>query len=225
MSSSEAELPAITAAGSPGRQPQHQEHQHADDQHTGMTAAIRRQRYISMTSRLRPGDSRRSPARLLDVPEHRDRRAEHALDSLAHRERLPILADVDVGGIFGLAHLHRLGDRLLLGGIGLAREGVAQLLQFRVARPAERRLVAAGVDEGRGDRVEDVGRDPDVSIAFQPPLSGGSFLVRRATTVCQSIDCMSTLKPAFSISDLATGARLVSTPRSVDCSSTTGVPS
>ena len=51
----------------------------------------------------------------------------------------------------------------------------------------------------------------EVSIACQPPALGGSFLARRATTVCQSIDCMSTLKPAFSISDFATGARLVST--------------
>ena len=51
----------------------------------------------------------------------------------------------------------------------------------------------------------------EVRKAFQPPLSGGSFLARRLTSVCQSIDCMSTLKPAFSISDLATGARLVST--------------
>ena len=65
----------------------------------------------------------------------------------------------------------------------------------------------------------------EVRIAFQPPADGGSFLARRETTVCQSIDCMSTLKPPFSISDLATGARLVSTCRSVECSSTTGVPS
>jgi hypothetical protein len=36
---------------------------------------------------------------------------------------------------------------------------------------------------------------------------------------------MSTLKPAFSISDFATGARLVKTCRSVECSSTIGVPS
>ena len=65
----------------------------------------------------------------------------------------------------------------------------------------------------------------DVSMAFQPPAFGGSFLTRRATTVCQSLDCMSTLKPAFSISDFATGPRLVRTCRSVECSRTTGVPS
>ena len=65
----------------------------------------------------------------------------------------------------------------------------------------------------------------EVRKACQPPAFGGSFLARRATSVCQSIDCMSTLKPAFSISDLATGARLVSTARSVECMSTIGVPS
>ena len=65
----------------------------------------------------------------------------------------------------------------------------------------------------------------EVRKACQPPAFGGSFLARRATRVCQSIDCMSTLKPAFSISDLATGARLVSTARSVECISTIGVPS
>ena len=40
-----------------------------------------------------------------------------------------------------------------------------------------------------------------------------------------SIDCISTLNPAFSISALATGAKLVSTCRSVECISTIGVPS
>ena len=65
----------------------------------------------------------------------------------------------------------------------------------------------------------------EVRNACQPPAFGGSFLERRATSVCQSIDCMSTLKPAFSISDFATGARLVSTCRSVECISTIGVPS
>src|SRR5205085_12015643 len=64
-----------------------------------------------------------------------------------------------------------------------------------------------------------------VRKAFQPPASGGSFLERRATRVCQSIDCISTLKPAFSIGDFATGARLVRAFRSVECISSTGVPS
>src|SRR5213593_3168131 len=42
----------------------------------------------------------------------------------------------------------------------------------------------------------------EVRNAFQPPAVGGSFLARRATSVCQSIECMSTLKPAFSSSAL-----------------------
>jgi len=60
---------------------------------------------------------------------------------------------------------------------------------------------------------------------FQPPLSTGSFLARRDTCVCQSIDCTSTLKPPFSSKVLATGARLVSTWMSVVCISTIGLPS
>ena len=65
----------------------------------------------------------------------------------------------------------------------------------------------------------------EVRNAFQPPAVGGSFFARRATSVCQSIACMSTFIPAFSIRFFATGARFVSTVRSVDCMSTTGVPS
>ena len=65
----------------------------------------------------------------------------------------------------------------------------------------------------------------EVMKAFQPPLSGGSFLALRATRVCQSIDCMSTLKPAASSCALATGAMLVMTAISVACISTIGVPS
>ena len=57
----------------------------------------------------------------------------------------------------------------------------------------------------------------EVRKACQPPAVGGSFLVRRETSVCQSIACTSTLKPAFSSSDFATGARLLSETMSVDC--------
>src|SRR5215475_13029164 len=65
----------------------------------------------------------------------------------------------------------------------------------------------------------------EVRKACQPPWAGGSFLARRATRVCQSIDCMSTLKPAFSMRFFATGAKLVRTARSVECIRTMGVPS
>src|SRR5262249_29811540 len=65
----------------------------------------------------------------------------------------------------------------------------------------------------------------DVRNALHPPAEGGSFLARRATSVCQSIACRSTLNPAFSSSDFATGAKFDSEAMSVDCMSTTGVPS
>ena len=65
----------------------------------------------------------------------------------------------------------------------------------------------------------------EVRKALHPPALGGSFLVRRVTSVCQSIACRSTLKPAFSIRDFVTGAKLLSETISVDCISTTGVPS
>ena len=65
----------------------------------------------------------------------------------------------------------------------------------------------------------------EVRNAFQPPSATGTFLARRATTDCQSISTMFTLKPPRSSSDLATGAKFVSTCRSVECMSSTGVPS
>ena len=86
-------------------------------------------------------------------------------------------------------------------------------------------LSQADVHEAGEDRIGDVGRHPGGQEGVPAAGAGGSFLARRATSVCQSIDCMSTLKPAFSISDLATGARLVSIGRSVECMSTIGVPS
>src|SRR5215831_9925565 len=49
----------------------------------------------------------------------------------------------------------------------------------------------------------------EVRKAFHPPELGGSFFALRATNVCQSIDCISTLNPACSISCLATGAKFV----------------
>ena len=60
--------------------------------------------------------------------------------------------------------------------------------------------------------------------ADQPPVDGGSLRERRASTVCQSVDTMSTLKPPRSSSCLATGAV---TPAAVSlaCISSTGVPS
>ena len=65
-----------------------------------------------------------------------------------------------MGDDLALAHLDGVGDLLLLGRIGGAGEIVAQLFHGLVARPAERRLVAARVDEAGHHRIEDIGRDP-----------------------------------------------------------------
>ncbi len=63
--------------------------------------------------------------------------------------------------------------------------------------------------------------------ALQPPFVGGILAGRAgATRVCQSIGLQVDLQAdPFSSRALATGARLVSTPMSVECISTTGVPS
>src|SRR5258708_1813253 len=47
------------------------------------------------------------------------------------------------------------------------------------------------------------GEPHEVKKALQPPDASGSFLARRATRVCQSIACRSTLKPAASSCGLA----------------------
>ena len=75
----------------------------------------------------------------------------------------------------------------------------------------------------RGSRMSTC--DQLVEKAFQPPSETGTFLARRTITLCQSIEIMSTLKPAFSSSDLATGPSCLMTPRSLGASSVTGVPS
>src|SRR5258708_34245320 len=48
-----------------------------------------------------------------------------------------------------------------------------------------------------------------VKKMFQPPLSGASFLVRRATTVCQSIACRSALEAHLLQRLLGDGRELV----------------
>src|SRR3954453_7455242 len=99
-------------------------------------------------------------ALLLDIPEHRCGRGQDAVDILARADRLIVLAEMDVCDALALAHLHLFDDRLLLGGIGLAGEIVAQLLELLVAGPAEHRLVAACVGEPGHHRIENVGGYP-----------------------------------------------------------------
>ena len=71
----------------------------------------------------------------------------------------------------------------------------------------------------------DITNDPAVQNMFQPPAVGRSFFERRDTSVCQSIACRSTLKPAWRISCPATSGSLSIEIRSVGFISTTGVPS
>ena len=97
---------------------------------------------------------------LLDVPQRQRRRLQQAVDVGADGRRRGELPQRHVRGIFQHAQLHGLGDLLLLGRIGLARESIAQLFQFDVARPAERGLVARGIEEGRRHRVQHVGGAP-----------------------------------------------------------------
>src|SRR5882757_4943142 len=102
-------------------------------------------------SRLYSGSGHASPRTppllLLDIPEYRGRRGDKAADVLAGTDRLIVLAEIDVGDRLALAHLHGLGDLFLLGRVGGARKIVTQLLDSRIARPAERSLVAARVHE------------------------------------------------------------------------------
>jgi len=83
-----------------------------------------------------------------------------ARDAAPRGERVGVLAERSVGRDLEGARLDLLGERLLLRVVGLARELVAQLLDLLVARPAEGRLVARGVDEGGRHRIEHVGRAP-----------------------------------------------------------------
>ena len=64
-----------------------------------------------------------------------------------------------------------------------------------------------------------------VANMCQPPFSGGSFLARRPTRLCQSIACRSTLKPAWRSSCAATSGSFWIAARSVGFMMTMGVPS
>src|SRR5258707_14356818 len=61
-----------------------------------------------------------------------------------------------------------------------------------------------------------------VMKAFQPPCVEGFFMARRATNVGQSIDCISTLKPACLSSAAMTGGDLLRTAKLAGYKSTTG---
>src|ERR1700747_2828944 len=61
-----------------------------------------------------------------------------------------------------------------------------------------------------------------VMKAFQPPCVEGLFMARRATSVGQSIDCISTLNPACLSNAAMTGGNLLSTAKLAGYKSTTG---
>src|SRR6185503_5116192 len=97
---------------------------------------------------------------LLDVPVDVARADDPAANVLARGERVDVLAERRVGADLEGARLDRLGEALFLALVGGAREVVAQLLELRVGRPAEPRLLARGADRGVRERIPDVGRHP-----------------------------------------------------------------
>jgi hypothetical protein len=82
------------------------------------------------------------------------------------------------------------GDTTLLGKIAGIEPGTAQFLDARAVGPAVISGLAVGPQRRVAERVDVRDR------AFQPPLSGGDWLVRRLTTAPNSISCRSTLRPA-----------------------------
>src|SRR5574341_1175303 len=135
--------PAMIAAGSPAVRRSRRKTKRATIAMTGIVARTRRPMYGSI--RGEPGGARprgrRAPpgfrcGRLfldLDVPEYRHRGLDQAGHVLPHRRGAVPLAERDVGRVLRQAHLDRLGDGFLLGGVGRARVLVAQLLHLGVA--------------------------------------------------------------------------------------------
>src|SRR5262245_5593876 len=105
-----------------------------------------------------------------------------------------------------------------------SRIGGAHRLHALVERPTGARLVAGGCEKWRHEWIKDVHLDP-AGCEGVPAAFG-----RRTLLADQSVDHAlpingSTLKPARSNNPLATGAKLVSTATSENCSKTIGVPS
>ena len=130
------------------------------------------------------------------------------LDVLAQRGRVVVLAQRHVAGRLERAQLERLGELLLVGvGVGLRELGLEFFDVLSSCQPNQPLSpVAFIIAIVSGFRMSPAVQE--VMKAFQPPLSGASFLARRATSVDQSICCMSTLKPAASSCCLATSGSL-----------------
>src|SRR5689334_6588528 len=154
MFSGVAASPARIAAGSPGLRRRIRKTTKATIPMTGMVARSRFRTNAAM-----PVRSSRSA--LVDVPERRERRLEHAGQVGAIGARLVVDPGRDPHHVLERLLLDRRGDFLLLGGIGRAHEGVAQLLDLGVLGPAEPAAVLAlAVDPEVLHRRQHVGVDP-----------------------------------------------------------------
>src|ERR1051326_2928822 len=137
--------PAITAAGSPGVRRSIRNTTTATVASTGTADSSRWAMKVSIGLTA----ARTSPLVLAHAPEQRRRRGDPAAEPvLAVGERLVPLPDPHVGADFERPQLDLLGDLLLLGRVGLMREGAAQVLHFRVAGPADVGRVPIGGEEG-----------------------------------------------------------------------------
>ncbi len=216
MSSSVAMSPAITAAGSPGREVQQREDEQRDHRHhgDGREQAFERVAEHAGTRDLRsPGEPgpyhgemkspRHAPGRRSGERYFFSTFQMKVTGEMITPERLRAVRGRDdelrgrhVGHRLERALLHVLGDLLLVGHRRRVEPGVAQLLELRVGRPAEPRLLAGAaqrrVQRRRGDvraRRTRCGRCS--SRPFRPAPSSA----RRVISVPQSLAASSTLRP------------------------------
>src|SRR6267378_111492 len=207
-----ASLPAIAAAGLPGANRVIMKTMSATTNSTGTMATIRRTRKESMGTSVF-GDS----------PEHAHRRCDDTADYVLTdcRELLVLTERCEHRRV-----IHALLDadcQCLAFGFGVRNEKlVLQRLQPLVGCPAEPPLLPIAGNGCIEERVDVVRNIPAVMKAFQPPCVEGFFMARRATNVGQSIDCISTLKPACLSSAAMTGGNLLSTAKLAGYKSTTG---
>src|SRR5690606_28623295 len=135
ITSAVAWSPARIAAGSPGLRRSIRKTKMATTPMTGMAATRRDRIRRSIVYRLRSRAA--AILLLLHVPQDEGRARQQADNLLAVGGGLEIFAQRDVVHHFIGALLHRRGDFLLLGRIGLAGIGIAELLDLRILGPAE----------------------------------------------------------------------------------------
>src|SRR6476469_8069645 len=93
------------------------------------------------------------------------------------------------------------------------------------AQPNQPPLVPLPPTDTLATGFETSAPDQLVKNIFQPPSFGDFWLARRATTVCQSVACRSTLKPASRNSCAATTGCAFRVTTSPGAMITIGVPS